>query len=93
MEQRLGVVGEPYKKLPSGRKMKLAKALTLGGVAASTLFGRRSRTMAIASGAALVAASALTRFAIFEAGLASAEDPAYTVTPQRERAEQRHDAR
>jgi len=93
LEQRLGVVGEPYKKLPSGRKMKLAKALTLGGVAASTLFGRRSRTMAIASGAALVAASALTRFAIFEAGVASAEDPAYTVTPQRERAEQRHDAR
>ena len=93
LEQRLGVVGEPYKKLPSGRKMKLAKALTLGGVAASTLFARRSRTMAIASGAALVAASALTRFAIFEAGVASAEDPAYTVTPQRERAEQRHDAR
>jgi len=92
LEHRLGLVGEPYKKHPSGRKMKLAKALTLGGVAASTMFARRSRTMAIASGAALFAASALTRFAIFEAGVVSVEDPAYTVTPQRERAEQQRRA-
>ena len=88
LEHRVGVVGEPYRSHPSGRKLKLAKALTLGGVAASTLFARRSRTMAIASGAALIAASALTRFAIFEAGVVSAEDPAYTVTPQRQRVEE-----
>ncbi len=37
------------------------------------------------AGAALVASSALTRFGIFEAGLASARDPKYTVRPQRER--------
>jgi hypothetical protein len=36
-------------------------------------------------GAALLAGSALTRFAIFHAGLNSAKDPKYTVIPQRER--------
>jgi hypothetical protein len=67
--------------------MKLAKALTLGGVVVSSALARRSRTAAAVSGAALFAASALTRFAIFEAGVASTEDPAYTVVPQRERVE------
>ena len=33
----------------------------------------------------LLGASACTRFAIFEAGQASARDPRYTVVPQRER--------
>jgi len=89
LEHRLGLVGEPYKKHPSGRKMKLAKAMTLGGVVASTMLGRRSRTLAVLSGAALFASSALTRFAIFEAGVTSTEDPAYTVVPQRERAGRR----
>ena len=36
-------------------------------------------------GAALMAASALTRFGVFEAGRASARDPKYTVGPQRQR--------
>jgi hypothetical protein len=31
----------------------------------------------------------MTRFGIFEAGLASARDPKYTVVPQRERLAQR----
>ena len=87
IEHRLGIEAEPYKRHPSGRKMKLAKAMTLGGVVASTMLARRSRTMATLSGAALLTASALTRFAIFEAGIASSEDPKYTVVPQRERAQ------
>ena len=37
------------------------------------------------SGLALLAASALTRFGVFEAGLASAEDPRYTIEPQKNR--------
>lgn len=89
IEHRLGLVGEPYRRHPSGRKLKLAKAMTLGGVVASTVLSRRSRTAAVVSGAALFAASALTRFAIFEAGVTSTQDPAYTVVPQRERADQR----
>jgi len=45
----------------------------------------RSRVAAALSGAALMAASALTRFGVFEAGRASARDPKYTVGPQRQR--------
>jgi hypothetical protein len=37
------------------------------------------------SGAALMAGSLCTRMGVFEAGLASARDPKYTVVPQRER--------
>ena len=40
---------------------------------------------------ALMAGSACTRFGIFEAGLESAKDPRYTVTPQRERLERRRE--
>jgi hypothetical protein len=87
VEHRLGFVGEPYSQGEPGRKMKLAKKLTAVGAVGGALLGRRSRVAAAASGACLVAASALTRFAIFEAGVASAEDPAYTVRPQRERAD------
>jgi hypothetical protein len=36
-------------------------------------------------GATYVAASVATRFGVFEAGVASARDPKYTVVPQRER--------
>jgi formate-dependent nitrite reductase membrane component NrfD len=93
LEHRLGLVGEPYKKHPSGRKMKLAKTLTVGGVVASTLLARRSRSAAVVAGAALFASSALTRFAIFEAGVTSTEDPAYTVVPQREQLDDAHPTR
>jgi len=34
---------------------------------------------------ALLAGSALQRFGVFEAGVASTRDPRYVVTPQRER--------
>jgi hypothetical protein len=66
----------------AGRRMKLAKKLTAGGVVAAALLGRRSRVAAVGAGAALVASSALTRFGIFAAGMKSAEDPSYTVEPQ-----------
>jgi hypothetical protein len=41
------------------------------------------------SGAALLGASAATRFGIFHAGMASARDPKYTVVPQRQRLAER----
>jgi hypothetical protein len=50
------------------------------------LAGRR-RLGAGVGGALLVAGSALTRFAVYEAGKASAADPVYTVRSQRERLE------
>jgi len=45
------------------------------------------RSTAILSGAALVAASACTRFGVFDVGMRSAHDPKYTVVPQRPRIE------
>jgi hypothetical protein len=87
MEHGLGLVSEPYTQGAAGRKLKRAKALTIAGAVVSTLLARRSRAAAVAAGTALFTASALTRFAVFEAGVQSTEDPQYTVVPQRERAE------
>jgi formate-dependent nitrite reductase membrane component NrfD len=84
MERQLGMVAEPYQQGKSGRLMHLARGLTIGGMAVS-LLGRRSRLARAAAGTAYVAGSVVTRFGIFEAGLASARDPKYTVVPQRER--------
>jgi formate-dependent nitrite reductase membrane component NrfD len=85
MEKRLGVVAETLEDGAAGRKIRAAKALTLaGGVGAGVLAGR-SRAGAALAGAALMAGSLCTRLGIFEAGMASAEDPKYTVIPQRER--------
>jgi hypothetical protein len=85
MERRLGLVGEPYRDGKAGAKVRAAKALTVAGAAAALLLGRRSKVAAVVAGGMLAAASALTRFGVFEAGVASAEDPVYTVAPQRER--------
>jgi hypothetical protein len=85
MESRLGLVGEPYSEGKAGSKLRAAKALTIAGSVGALTLGRRSKVAAIVSGGMLAAASALTRFGVFEAGVASAEDPVYTVAPQRER--------
>jgi formate-dependent nitrite reductase membrane component NrfD len=84
MERSMGITAEPLHKGKAGKLMKAAKALTVAGAAGSLLSGR-SRTMAVMSGAALMAGSVCTRFGIFEAGQESARDPKYTVVPQRER--------
>ncbi|HEX8761157.1 MAG TPA: hypothetical protein VF734_14550 [Pseudonocardiaceae bacterium] len=49
------------------------------------VLGRRSRVCSAASGLVLLAGSLATRFAVFEAGMASAVDPQHVVAPQRER--------
>jgi hypothetical protein len=86
MERSMGITAEPLHDGKAGRYMKAAKALTVAG-AVGTLLAGRSRTMAVLSGAALMAGSACTRFGVFEAGQESAKDPKYTVVPQRERLE------
>jgi hypothetical protein len=63
--------------------MRTARALTLAGAATAALAGGRSRPAALAGGLALLAGSVCTRFGVFAAGMASAEDPKYTVLPQR----------
>jgi hypothetical protein len=75
-------LAEPYQTGTAGAVLRLAEVLTAGGLAGA-LLGRRSRVISAVSGASLLAASALTRFGIFEAGMASARDPKYTIVPQR----------
>ncbi len=84
LKRRLGMVAEPYESGRSGRLLKLASRTTALAVL-GLVAGRRSRVVSAACGAALVGASVITRFGVFEAGLASARDPKYTVVPQRER--------
>jgi hypothetical protein len=86
MERRMGMTAEPYSSGTGGRYIRASKVLALAGVAGAIL-GRRNRIASALSGAALVAASAATRWGIFHAGLQSAEDPKYTVVPQRQRLE------
>ena len=85
MERRLGMVAEALHEETAGRRLRAAKALTLaGGVGAATV-AQRNRLGAVLSGVALLTGSALTRFGLFAAGMASARDPKFTVEPQRER--------
>ena len=85
LERRIGEVAECYREGRAGRLMRAAELLTFAGAAGVATRARRSRRAAALSGAALMAASACARFGIFEAGRASARDPRYTVSPQRER--------
>ena len=78
------MVAEPYTQGRPGALLRAARALE-GAGAVGALLGRRSRALSVVSGAALVAGSVLTRFGIFQGGVASAKDPKYTVMPQRER--------
>jgi formate-dependent nitrite reductase membrane component NrfD len=84
MEHRLGELGEPYRLGAAGRLSKLATSLSIAGAGLLGLLGRRRG--AAATGAVLVlAGAAAQRWAIFKAGFTSAQDPTYTVKPQRER--------
>jgi formate-dependent nitrite reductase membrane component NrfD len=85
LERRLGPVAETLETGTAGRRLRAAKALTLAGGLVAAAGARRSRAAAIAAGGALLAGSALTRFGVFAAGMASAEDPRYTVQLQRAR--------
>ncbi|WP_328691684.1 polysulfide reductase NrfD [Streptomyces caniferus] len=81
-ERRLGMVAETYREGRAGRLLRAAEVLVVGGAVTAAL-GGRYRSAAVAGGLALLAGSACTRFGVFAAGIASAEDPAYTVLPQR----------
>jgi hypothetical protein len=84
MERRLGDLGEPYRRGTAGRLTRAARACTAGGAALLAARGGR-RPGAAGGGALLLAGAALQRWAVFKAGIASAEDPRYTVGPQRAR--------
>lgn len=89
MLRRMGLAAEAFRTGKAHRYHRLAVPLVAAGALGAAL-GRRSRLLSAAAGAALLAGSALTRFAIFHAGLASAADPRYTVVPQRQRLDARN---
>ena len=85
LERRLGEEGRPLRQGRAHTLHRAARILTAAGGLGALLSGR-SRIAAAASGLALMAGSVCTRFAVYEAGVASAEDPIYIVRPQRRRA-------
>jgi formate-dependent nitrite reductase membrane component NrfD len=86
-DRRMGEVGQVYRIGRAGTLDRLATALTSVGAAVTCLWGRRRRG-AVLGGAALVGGSLARRFAVLHAGVQSANDPAYTIGPQRRRLEQ-----
>lgn len=91
MEHRLGIEGEAYTTGRPHRLRQASEILTVAGAVGAAVAGRRRWAVA-ASGAALLAGSALQRFGVFEAGVASTQDPKYVVVPQRERLNARNGA-
>jgi formate-dependent nitrite reductase membrane component NrfD len=87
MERRMGTSAQPFSEGRAGRLGRWARGLTAAGAVGAALLAPRSRLCASASGAALVAGSVCTRFAVVAAGVQSTVDPAYTVGPQRRRLE------
>lgn len=86
--RRCGLVAEPYRTGRPGRLMRAARAGALVASALTAVGGQRRSVSAVA-GLAYLGASVITRFAVFEAGFASARDPKYIVVPQRDRLAQR----
>ena len=84
LKRRLGDLAEPYETGRSGRLLRAAGIISAAGIGCAVA-GRHSRRLSALSGAALLAGSAVTRFGVFAAGIASAADPRYTVLPQRDR--------
>ena len=91
MTSDLGLLADVYEKGRAKTLLTISKACLVAG-ALGAVVGRRKRWSAALSGAALMAGSALTRFAVFDAGIASANDPAHIVVPQRERIRRREEA-
>ena len=87
-------VREVYEKDSPGNLLNLSEVAVVAGsigvVASSVLqaLGKKSRALSIASGIALVAGSAFTRFGVLHAGHNSVKDPKYVVEPQKRRMEQ-----
>jgi hypothetical protein len=88
MKKRLGPLSSAYEEGEVGAYDKLSTALTVAGGALIAATGKR-RAGAIAGGALLLAGALAKRWAVFKAGIASAEDPHQTVGPQRARLEAR----
>ncbi|MDX6690793.1 MAG: hypothetical protein QOG15_2250 [Solirubrobacteraceae bacterium] len=78
-------VAETYAEGRAGRLMRAAEVPSATGALAASAAHHGPRGASAASGVALLAASACTRFGVFAAGMRSAQDPKGTVGPQRRR--------
>jgi formate-dependent nitrite reductase membrane component NrfD len=101
MRKRLGPLASAYEEGDAGRFDKAARALGAAGVLAFAAGGSglpvprrgrlavpgadRRRAISAAGGALLLAGSVCRRWAVFKAGIQSAEDPEQTVAAQRAR--------
>jgi formate-dependent nitrite reductase membrane component NrfD len=89
LRRRLGPdLAQVYQAGRAGTLEQASRWLGIAGAGTVAMAGRR-RVPAIAGGVAAMAASALARFAVFEAGRASTLDPRYVAGPQRERLDAR----
>jgi hypothetical protein len=79
-------VSRPYRSGPTGKVTKAAFGLTAAGAALIGSWGRRRRMGAVVGGALVMAGALVERYAVVDAGRASARDPGATIVPQRERA-------
>jgi hypothetical protein len=84
LERLPGHTGDPYRLGDSGRLLRGARAMTLGGGAAA-LLARRSRTARVVSAALLVGGGLAAKVGVLRAGVESARDPSYVVGEQRAR--------
>ena len=92
MEGRMDpVAAEPLHEGRPGALLRWSERLAIAGGLGALLLGR-NRVAAAVSGAALLGASACTRFGVLQAGINSAKDPRYTVEPQRRRLAERRAA-
>jgi hypothetical protein len=90
MEPGMGVAAEPLHQGRPGALLKAARALNAAGAVLAGLggvpgLGGGRRAVSALAGGCLLAGSVCTRFGLFHAGQESAQDPRYTVVPQRER--------
>ena len=79
-------VARPYRTGRAGTLTKTALGLTAAGTALIASWGRRRRLGAVVGGALLMTGALVERYAVVDAGRASARDPGATIVPQRQRA-------
>lgn len=84
LEHELGDTAEAYRRGKAVTCTRLAKAATATGAALLATGGRR-RLPQVAGALLILTGAAAERFAVYEAGVESAADPAFTVGPQRRR--------
>jgi formate-dependent nitrite reductase membrane component NrfD len=87
MQRRLGELGRPYREGAAGRYGKASKALMATGALLTVSAGRHRARQARVGAVLVVAAAVCTRLSVLAAGAQSADDPSFTVEPQRRRVE------